>query len=194
MTKQRTLTQQTFDELLAWLDADRERAGMKYEDIRHSLIKFFIWRGCDEAEDLADEAINRVTEKVSVLSKTYEGEPALYFYGVAKNVYLEYRKQQTAKVAVTPELIDEAPDEQLADEAERRFQCMELCLQKLSARNRELITLYYQRHKQTRVDSRKELARQLGISSETFRVRMHRIRLTLYQCMQECLAQPDETS
>ena len=40
------LNQEAFDELLAWLNPDRERAGRKYEDIRQRLIRIFMHRGC----------------------------------------------------------------------------------------------------------------------------------------------------
>ena len=58
------LTKEEFDELLSWLDTDPDRAGEKYEAIRHRLITIFLNRQCYEAEDLADETINRVAKKV----------------------------------------------------------------------------------------------------------------------------------
>ncbi|MFL6230009.1 MAG: hypothetical protein ACJ741_14655, partial [Pyrinomonadaceae bacterium] len=67
MSKQWTLTRDAFEGLLTWLDSDREQAGKKYEDIRSSLIKIFTWRGVAEAEELADETINRVARKVKDL-------------------------------------------------------------------------------------------------------------------------------
>jgi len=39
------LTTDTFARLLHCLDADRELAGEKYEDLRRLLIRFFEWRG-----------------------------------------------------------------------------------------------------------------------------------------------------
>ena len=60
MKKEWVINQDAFDTMLDWLDADRERAGCKYEAIRLRLIKIFTCRGCQDAEELADEAINRV--------------------------------------------------------------------------------------------------------------------------------------
>jgi hypothetical protein len=67
------LTQETFDDLLAWLDSNREVAGGMYEEIRSSLVKIFAWRKCGDAEGLADETINIVAHKVAHLKDTYEG-------------------------------------------------------------------------------------------------------------------------
>ena len=63
------LTQKKFDRLLDWLDPDRERAGAKLLEIRRCLVKFFVNQQCVEAQELADETINRVAERPPV-SKT----------------------------------------------------------------------------------------------------------------------------
>lgn len=189
MAKQWELTPSAFDELLAWLDADREQAGRKYEHIRQSLIKIFIWRGCGEAEDLADITINRVTQKLPELTQTYVGDPARYFYGVAKNVVLEQRKREAAQAPLP--VLSQSHKMKLEEETaelERRYECLERCLRELSDNDRGLITHYYQRERQAKVDSRKELARQLGMSTLTLRVRAHRLRTSLYQCIQKCLS------
>ena len=90
MKKEWVLTQDAFDTLLSWLDSDRDRAGTKYETIRLRLIKSFTCRGCWEAEELADETINRVVSRVPELAGEYRGDPALYFYGVSQRIQLEY--------------------------------------------------------------------------------------------------------
>src|SRR5438105_3823358 len=92
--KQQVLTQIDFDSLLDWLDSSREKAGEKYEMIRGGLIDIFHYRGCTGPEDLADVTINRVAKKVHKIRNSYAGDPARYFYGVAKKVYLEYLKQK----------------------------------------------------------------------------------------------------
>src|SRR5687767_14618722 len=93
MKRDWALTQDAFASLLNWLDADREQAAMQYEAIRLRLIKIFTCRGCTEAEELADETINRVTARVEEVAKEYQGEPARYFYGVCRHVYHEYQRK-----------------------------------------------------------------------------------------------------
>src|SRR5882762_2150995 len=96
MKKKWAITQEAFDGLLGWLDTNRDQAAQKYEKIRTRLIKIFICRGCGEADDLADETINRVTAKVDSIANSYTGDPALYFYGVAQKVHLEYLRSRPA--------------------------------------------------------------------------------------------------
>jgi hypothetical protein len=54
------------------------------------LIKIFVCRGCANAEELADETINRVVSKVQEIITNWQGDPALYFYKVAQNIYREW--------------------------------------------------------------------------------------------------------
>jgi DNA-directed RNA polymerase specialized sigma24 family protein len=82
-----------FARLLAWLNSDRELAVVKYEGIRRSLIKVFTARGCSNADELANETVNRVVKRIETLEENYVGDPALYFYGVARHVYCEYLRR-----------------------------------------------------------------------------------------------------
>src|SRR6266550_5419038 len=108
MNKDWVLTRESFDSLLAWLDSERDEAGRKYEEIRLRLIKIFVCRGCHEPEDLADETINRVSKKLREIESTYLGNPALYFYGVANKVHLEYLRRRPAPIPpVRPEASDD---------------------------------------------------------------------------------------
>ena len=103
------LTREALDRLLHWLDRDRDRAGQRYEQIRSGLIEVFLCRGAVDQEELADETINRVAGKVQEIADNYVGDPTLYFYGVAKMVYLEYSRRKL--VAPHP-----PPNKELADQ------------------------------------------------------------------------------
>ena len=175
------LTQEAFDRLLVWLDPDHERAGKRYEVIRQRLMKIFISRGCASAEDLADETINRVTRRLQEIVGQYTGDPALYFYGVAQKVYLEYVKKKTARTLPTPCQPDEL------ENIEHEHECLEQCLEQLTPRNRELIVGYYQGDKQLMILHRKGLAQRLGITLNALRLRADRIRTILQECVDACL-------
>ena len=190
MNKEWVLTQEAFDGLLMWLHPDRDRAALKYEAIRGRLIEIFNARRCSEAEDLADETINRVTLKVTQIRERYEGDPALYFYAVAKKIFLEYTTKGAAAIKVSagaapePRAAPQPTDEQ--DKAEHEDECLTRCLEKLPERNRELVMRYYQSSVGPRAN-RGELARQMGATVNAVRIRAHRIRATLKQCVEMCL-------
>jgi RNA polymerase sigma factor (sigma-70 family) len=177
------LTKEAFDKLLAWLDADRDRAAEKYEDIRRKLIKILARRGCPIAEELADETMNRVCRKVDEVAPTYVGDPALYFYRVAQIVYLEYvRKRPIPKPLPEPDPIEQT---------EANYECLERCLDRFDPASRELILEYFQQERRAKIDQRKELAIRLGVSINTLRMRVHRIIEALRKCVGECLLQAE---
>lgn len=181
-----TLDQEAFDNLLEFLNADRDRAGEKYEEIRRKLIKFYLRRGCPLAiaEDLTDEVMNRVGRKAREIAPTYVGDPALYCYAFAQNVYLEYVKKRWDPRPMPP---PEPPDEQ----KERYSQCLEDCMEGLDDETRLLIVSYYRETKQAKIDYRKELADQRGLSPNTLRMRILRIKTNLRVCVEECVRQGD---
>lgn len=188
MTHERDLTPETFNRLLGWLNPDPEEAGRKYEEIRGRLIKIFTCRGCVTPEEMADETMTRVAGRVLEIAGGYVGEPALYFYGVARRVYLESLRERwvavpfdSGQVAVRSEKLGEK------DEAEREYACLEQCMEKLPPRQRELILEYYQEEKRAKIEHRRELSEKLGIALNALRIQVHRIRMALQACVAECL-------
>lgn len=178
MNKDWVLTQESFDALLNWLDPRREEAGVKYEEIRLRLIKIFTCRGCLEPEDLADETINRVSKKLADIQSSYVGDPTRYFYGVANKVHMEYLRRKPPPVLPIPEN---------SDELDKEYECLEKCIEQLRPDHRGLVLEYYQEEKRTKIDSRKKLAEQLGIALNALRIRAHRIRGSLYECVRNCV-------
>ncbi|HEX5731890.1 MAG TPA: hypothetical protein VF131_03560 [Blastocatellia bacterium] len=172
------LTQEMFEQLLAWLDEDRELAGKKYEEIRFQLINLFIGRGCRISEELADKTIDRVARKVKDIAGTYVGDPALYFYGVAKIIHLEYVRRKL----IFPQDSLSRPEK----DREQRYECLHLCIEKLSSVNRELILTYYGEG-QTNEEQRRKLASRMRLELNALWVRVHRIREKLRRCVIECL-------
>jgi len=174
-----SLTQGSFDQLLLWLDSDREISGRKYEGIRTRLIKLFACRGCAESEDLADECINRVAKKLPEIVGTYEGDPTLYFYGVARYIHQEYLRKRPVPL---PEPIPPTDAE-----SEHEYECLSHCLEKLPPDSCKLVLEYYREEKKAKIDHRKEMALRLGIAVNALRIRAHRIRGSLQECVQACL-------
>lgn len=179
MKKEWVLTKESFDALLAWLDANPDAAASKYEHIRSRLIKIFVCRGCLEPEDLADETMDRVARRLNDIEPTFAGDPARYFYGVANKIHLEYLRRKP--VPQLPVQGDEV------DQDGREYECLERCMTKLSPDNRELVLQYYQEERRAKIDHRKRLADRLGIAVNALRIRACRIRASLLACVQECV-------
>jgi RNA polymerase sigma factor (sigma-70 family) len=175
-----------FNKLLELLAPDRDLAGEEYERLRRALVKFFLARRCQRPEDLADQTFDRVADRIE------KGEEiqnlAAYCFGLARRLAIESLKRESKQNDATWELDrmlerEEAP----ADRREEEYECLEHCLQKLSQDNRELLLQYYRGVKRTKIDSRSALAKRLGYSPNTLRVRVYRLRATLEDCIQQCL-------
>jgi len=177
-----------FDDLLAWLNPDRELASSTYLNLRNSLLRIFAWNRCADPEGMTDETFDRVARQVPKLRETFKGNPRLFFYGVANNLIKEYRKKVNSHIPIEGIDLAEDPPQEVEDEtAERRRECLSRCLRKLPEEKRELILTYYAKEKQAKIIHRAEMARQLGVSIEALRVRMLRIRGALEDCIEQCL-------
>jgi RNA polymerase sigma factor (sigma-70 family) len=187
MARDPVIPPKSFDEILDWLNPDRDEAANIYVQLRTDLTKIFAWNRCADPEGLTDEVFDRVARKVHQVRPNFEGDPKLFFYGVARNLIKESPKRIKKHVSIEgTDLI--APESGPEDEtAMMREDCLHSCLQKLSAEKKELILSYYAKEKQAKIDHRTELARQLGLSVETLRVRVHRIRGVLEKCIERCL-------
>lgn len=182
--KENLITQESFDILLGWLDHNREIAGQKYEKIRRRLIRVFAGRGCFEAEELADETINRVILKLPKIRENYIGEPAFYFYNVADKIHLEWLRRQTRTKNV--ELTENTSRGELQPDSEE-YGCLKKCLRELPENQSSLIVDYYQKEKTEKIQHHKKMAESLGISANALQVKSCRIRARLQRCVRECL-------
>ncbi len=172
----------SFNRLLKWLDPNPEQAGKKYEAIRRKLIKIFASRCCPVAEELADVTIDRVCKKVEEVAAVYVGDPALYFFGVANKVFLEWHR----KIAALPRV---PPPPNSSEDKEREDQCLQQCMATLPPLHRDLLLDYYREEKQAKIDLRKALAVELGLSDNALKLKVFRLRGALYECLLGCLAQ-----
>src|SRR5215208_2402680 len=177
-----TITQEQFDSLLAWLNADRQVAGTKYETIRSGLVRMFVSKGFNDAEDLADETINRVMVRLPDIRGTYRGEPAYYFHGVARNVIREHRRRKEIAADLREIRVDPKP------ERNDEHNCLGHCLQRLPMNKQDLILDYYMYEGHKKIEYRKSMARQLNVTAGAFRSRAYQLRLSLEQCMRQCAA------
>ena len=188
MARDSAIPPESLEEILAWLSPDRDVAATMYVRLRHDLAKLFTWGRCADPEGLTDEAFDRVAKKVHDVKQTYDGDPRRYFRAVANNLIKEDLKKIKTQLSLDdvdlpgPQ-ISETEDESAADMED----CLQLCLNKLTNDKRELIVAYYAKEKQARIDHRNELARKFGISVETLRVRVFRIRESLAECIERCL-------
>lgn len=182
-----------FQLLLDWLDGAVGSEGRRYLLVRERLVAYFDRKGQRAADDLADEVLNRVARRLEEEGGKITTEaPAKYCYTVARFVFMEHlREARQAQHAVdnTPlyrdyeqRLINEAAAEQ-----EFRHKCLDVCLEKLDSRDREIVVSYYVGEQRTKIENRRHLAASLGITSNALSIRACRIRDKLEKCVRQCV-------
>lgn len=138
-------------------------------------------KGFSDAEDLADEAINRVMKKLPEIRDTYVGEPARYFHGVARYIIREVSRRKEIAVEEVP--VVSTDDEVHSDE----YDCLVKCLRFLSADKREMILDFYTYDGRDKIEQHKRMANELGITDGALRGRAHHVRGNLEKCIQKCI-------
>jgi RNA polymerase sigma factor (sigma-70 family) len=191
LKKDWVLTAEAFAKLLTAFSPDTERAAAEYESTRARLVKMFRWRGVPDAEDAADETLNRVARKID------EGElvrdMAAFAGSVARFVLLEKFKSKERKNVP----LEDAPpaafvrerefDDDRADE--ENLVCFNRCLADLPAEMRQVVVEYYDAEADgaVRIEHRRRLAERLGLEMNALRNRALRARAKLEDCLRNCI-------
>ena len=172
-----------FDHLLRWLSPDREQAGTIYEQIRGNLFDYFRRREVVDPLTMADEVIVRVTKKVGTVAPGYVGNPAAYFFGVARLVLLESRRKPPetelhANIQPTTEIA-------LEDYKEGLLQGLNDCWRLLSPREQRILYCYCVENPPVRLaEARNQLAQELGIAISALRLITHRLKRKVKRCIE----------
>jgi DNA-directed RNA polymerase specialized sigma24 family protein len=133
----------------------------------------FTARRCVFAEDLADATFERVARKLTNLATEFTGDPAPYFYGVAKKIYMEYQRDIVTRNSRSRSLLPTNTDN---SDLEKLHKQLDKALSRITKADRELILTYYSGDGQNRINHRRALAEQLGILPNALRLRVFRIR------------------
>ncbi|MFL6229777.1 MAG: hypothetical protein ACJ741_13480 [Pyrinomonadaceae bacterium] len=198
-----SLTPRAFRRLLDWLDEGNTSDGLKYLEMRRRLVAYFDRKNCATPDDLADETLTRVARRLEEESGVIAGDtPARYCYIVARFVFLEYLRETQRDNALANDLrqrpraddpfAPEVDDEQKTKE--RRLNCLEQCLDGLEAASREIIARYYVGKARVKIEHRRALAEELGITMNALSIRACRIRDKLEACVRECVGERRNTA
>ncbi len=177
------LSDGALQQLLMRLDADPERAGERYEELRRTLLKYFEWRGALEPDTCTDETLDRVARRIAQGAEV--ADLRAYAYGVARLIVLERARsmeahhvtlEDTARTLAAPDPATETP----------MMTCLDCCLGELPDASRAIILGYYADERRTKIDGRQQLARALGVTPAALRNRAQRLRDRLGDCIMRC--------
>ena len=196
MKKAGAPTASSLTHLLAWLDDGTESDGETYLEMRRRLVWYFQQKRCAVPEDLADETLDRVARKLAEPGAIAGIAPARYCYIIAKFVFLEDRRrpERVNTVAAEPESLSRRAfrdrrqeSDPSAEERARLLDCLDACLDQLSDVDRRLILDYYRSDERSRIEQRRVLAADLGLTANALAIRACRLRDTLEACLGACM-------
>lgn len=193
--KDRTLTPGAFHKLLNWLDEGANSEGQKYLQMRRRLVAYFDRKNCLTPDELADETLNRVARRLEEEGAIETETPAKYCYIVARFVFMEYLRKSHKEHAALDEIKQRERDKNAAASEvqnqkvikEKTLICLDQCTEKLESASRELILRYYFGKERAKIESRRTLAEELGITMNALSIRACRIRDKLEACVRQCL-------
>jgi DNA-directed RNA polymerase specialized sigma24 family protein len=190
------LTHLGFNRLLEWLDEGVDSHGHNYLEMRRRLTSYFDRRGRPFADDLADEALNRIGRTLERDGAIAITPQARYCYVVARFVLLEDIRRERLDLRrqgprhTDPESWAERTTSTTQDEElearEARLESLDHGLQALGPERRALIVDYYRDSGPQKIAGRRELASRLGITMNALGIRVSRIRAALEARMTEC--------
>jgi RNA polymerase sigma factor (sigma-70 family) len=186
--RKREVNPEDFKRLLARFHADPAQAWQAYYTLRRKLVVFFEHSGNFEAEELAEEALDRIAKKADAFEIENVAE---FAFGVARNLRREAFRERAAWKPMTDAAGDQLavkgpdPEKTIIEniDANRNLKRLVKCLQqRLSASERRLLLEYYPTERENLESRRQELADSLGINLGALRTRMVRLREKLEEC------------
>jgi len=172
------VTAASFSLLLAALG---DHDGSQYEKLRAKLIFFFSRRLMGFPEDLADEVLDRLAQRLA--QGTEMNSVEAFALGIARFVVQEQHGRKVHVDGVDPDYFDNVPAPSATLNREEDIVRMEECLKKLSRTESRLLRGYYLVAGRNLMDARKKLSATLGISATTLRQRVFLARQRLRDCM-----------
>lgn len=184
-----------FEVFLTWLDNGTDSQGRSYLEMRTKLVTYFERKNCIEVDDLADETLSRVARRLDEEGSLEADSPAQFCYIVARYVFLEYlRRPQSKSVQIDENKSESAinrpvvvPDDDDASIKEAMLACLDSCTARLETTSNRLIIRYYQGSERVKIENRRAMAEELGITVNALSIRAYRIRERLHDCVKQCM-------
>jgi DNA-directed RNA polymerase specialized sigma24 family protein len=166
-----------FDKLLQALEPGALAPRDSFRRFRLRVVRFFVYKRCEDPENLADETISRLIKNIHSGQQISSEHPFNYVRAIAQNVFYEdVRAKQKSGIQTD---IDELQDIPAPEGTE---DCWTLCLAQLSPDKRELLEHYFL----DSIDS-EQFAREKGLTINALRLTVHRYKKALKLCVENCI-------
>ncbi|KFF06360.1 RNA polymerase sigma factor [Flavobacterium reichenbachii] len=128
------------------------------------------------ASDAAQEIFIKVWENLDTFRN--ESSISTWIYKIAVNTCLLYLRKSFSRKEIRTVIMPQVVSDIYSNEKEEQLQQMYKCIQKLEETNKMIILMTLDGIEYN------EISEVIGITEETLRVRIHRIKKTLTKCVQ----------
>lgn len=177
----KSLTSEALEKLLNAFSDDQTSAATAYAELRDSLVRFFQLRGLSDADEAADETLDRIPERIN--QNTKNEDVKFIAFSIAKFVFLEtIRKEQKQKAAANG-YYEKLPVPRLLGETDG-FEPLRDCFKSLYDRERALLLEYFADLPPDRLAAhRQRMADREQMDLNALRNRISRLRRRLEDCV-----------
>jgi len=178
----KNLTAESYSLLLKAFSSNEVKAAAALSKLRDALVRFFQIKGDADAEESADETLDRVATKLT--EAVLIEDLTKYSFGVARLVFLEnLRKTQKAKKAFgqyqAETLLRQKAGEEIDD-----FAFLRECFAELKDDEKQILQAYFADLPPVELDEkRRKLTASLGVSQNNLRLKIFRLRRRLEDCV-----------
>jgi RNA polymerase sigma-70 factor, ECF subfamily len=154
----------------------------EWENLRRRLtskVRFHLGNFCPDVEDLVQETLARFHRALEDNCLRRPERIGAFLNGICNNVILEYRRRLWREVAYDAETHSEHRVSPAADILEMR-NAIDVALEKLSERDRAVLTAFYLREQE-----KSEICRSMGVTDAQFRLIIFRAKERMRRLMSE---------
>jgi RNA polymerase sigma factor (sigma-70 family) len=142
----------------------------------HRLCKGYLNGNEASASDAAQDVFVKIWEHLDTFRN--ESKVSTWIYRIAVNTCLMYLRKQSTKNEKSTDVFPIIGTESYSFEEDEKLQKMYSCINKLDEKNKVIILMVLEGLPYP------EISEVVGITEETLRVKIHRIKINLTQCVQ----------
>jgi DNA-directed RNA polymerase specialized sigma24 family protein len=179
------LTSESLKKLLDAFSSDKDEAAVAYTKLRDSLVRYFQLKGISEADEAADETIDRVAEKIKqgINIDNLNG----FAFGIAKFIFLEKLRSAQIHSRAVEKFYPKVGVSGNLGEADH-LEPLRNCFGSLYADEQKLLLGYFEDLSADELfETRRKLAEREKISLNALRNRVSRLRKYLEDCLNKII-------
>lgn len=172
--------------LLEIRSSDQDEAGVAYNELRNSLVRFFRIKGDSDPDEAADLTLDRAAVKMpkDIAAEHLTG----YCFGVARFIFLERLKRRKKNNEAADEFYRHRNLSANVQDGDDEFLIFRECFEKLASSEKLFLSGYFVDLPSAELEeSRRQMCQKNNITLNNLRLKVFRLRQRLENCVKNKL-------